>query len=147
MLINMEKVSDLGSNPDDVVLLGKCDEIVVELCKKLGWDEELQKLWKETEMATEEEGEETAEETVDDLAEKLKATLALQGDKTEAGEDTDDEVSPTPESTVPHKHDPPPEEAVAKAPGGSDNAGELKNVEVSKLVASEKTESEKQEKL
>ncbi|KAG5219365.1 Sir2 histone deacetylase Hst [Salix suchowensis] len=36
------------SRADDVILLGKCDEIVRDLAKALGWEEELQKACEET---------------------------------------------------------------------------------------------------
>ncbi|KAF4617784.1 hypothetical protein D9613_006168 [Agrocybe pediades] len=48
VLINIDRVGNLGSMPDDVVLLGKCDEIVRDLCKELGWEEDLDRLWSET---------------------------------------------------------------------------------------------------
>ncbi|KAK0244512.1 DHS-like NAD/FAD-binding domain-containing protein, partial [Armillaria nabsnona] len=36
VLINLEKVGHLGRRPDDVLLLGKCDEVVKDLCRELG---------------------------------------------------------------------------------------------------------------
>lgn len=48
VLINLDRVGSFGSKSDDVVLLGKCDEIVRELCKELGWEDELVRLWDET---------------------------------------------------------------------------------------------------
>jgi NAD-dependent histone deacetylase SIR2 len=48
VLINIESVGNIGSRKGDVVLLGKCDEIVRELCAELGWGEELEKVWAET---------------------------------------------------------------------------------------------------
>ncbi|KAG7445674.1 NAD-dependent deacetylase sirtuin-2 [Guyanagaster necrorhizus] len=50
VLVNLERVGDLGRRPDDVVLLGKCDEVIKDLCRRLGWEEELMKLWAETEI-------------------------------------------------------------------------------------------------
>ncbi|KIY44940.1 SIR2-domain-containing protein, partial [Fistulina hepatica ATCC 64428] len=41
VLINLEQVGDLGFRPDDVLLLGKCDEVVHKLCRELGWENEL----------------------------------------------------------------------------------------------------------
>ena len=41
ILINMEPAGDIGMRPDDVVLLGRCDEIIQELARELGWEEEL----------------------------------------------------------------------------------------------------------
>ncbi|KAG8882816.1 Sir2 histone deacetylase Hst2 [Tulasnella sp. 332] len=51
ILINLDKVSDIGSRPDDVVLLMDCDEAVRKLCDEIGdgWREELEELWKATE--------------------------------------------------------------------------------------------------
>ena len=51
ILINLDHVGDFGSRADDVILLGKCDEIVTELCKELGWEKELLGLWEKTEAS------------------------------------------------------------------------------------------------
>ncbi|TFK23057.1 Sir2 family histone deacetylase Hst2 [Coprinopsis marcescibilis] len=48
VLINLDRVGDFGSSPDDVILLGKCDETVRDLCKELGWLDELMELWDAT---------------------------------------------------------------------------------------------------
>ncbi len=48
VLINLDHVGSFGSRSDDVALLGKCDEVVRDLCKALGWEDELNKLWDET---------------------------------------------------------------------------------------------------
>ncbi|TEB20676.1 NAD-dependent deacetylase sirtuin-2 [Coprinellus micaceus] len=48
-LINLDKVGDLGHRPDDVLLLGRCDHMVLDLCKELGWEVRLRELWAETE--------------------------------------------------------------------------------------------------
>jgi NAD-dependent histone deacetylase SIR2 len=48
LLINMERVGGLGSRADDVLLLGDCDDGVRKLAKALGWLEELETLWEET---------------------------------------------------------------------------------------------------
>lgn len=48
VLINLEHVGDFASREDDILLLGKCDEKVRELCQELGWEKELNELWKET---------------------------------------------------------------------------------------------------
>lgn len=45
LLINKERVGGIGSRPDDVVLLGDCDEGVRKLAKAVGWDDDLEKLW------------------------------------------------------------------------------------------------------
>ncbi|KIM40877.1 hypothetical protein M413DRAFT_445656 [Hebeloma cylindrosporum] len=51
VLINLDHVGDFGSRSDDVVLLGKCDDIVTKLCNELGWEDELLRLWDETEAS------------------------------------------------------------------------------------------------
>lgn len=48
LLINMEQVGGLGSRADDVLLLGDCDEGVRKLAQALGWLDELEALWEET---------------------------------------------------------------------------------------------------
>ena len=51
VLINLDQVGDFGSRSDDVVLLGKCDDIVRDLCRELGWEAELDELWQATEAS------------------------------------------------------------------------------------------------
>ncbi|KAL8707476.1 MAG: hypothetical protein Q9220_007508 [cf. Caloplaca sp. 1 TL-2023] len=46
LLLNLERVGGLGSRPDDVLLLGDCDEGVRKLARALGWLEELEALAK-----------------------------------------------------------------------------------------------------
>jgi len=48
LLINLQRVGDVGSRVNDVVKLGDCDTIVKELCEELGWIEELNRLWDAT---------------------------------------------------------------------------------------------------
>lgn len=79
VLINIERVGDFGRRADDVVLLGKCDDVVKDLCQELGWQKELGRLWKETEETTkppraDPQFGDDDEEEADDLynAEKLK---------------------------------------------------------------------------
>jgi NAD+-dependent protein deacetylase SIR2 len=47
ILINKEIVGDFGSRPDDVVVLGDCDEGVKKLADALGWRDELESMWLE----------------------------------------------------------------------------------------------------
>ncbi|KAJ3510023.1 hypothetical protein NLJ89_g4905 [Agrocybe chaxingu] len=51
VLINLDHVGDFGARTDDVILLGKCDDVVQKLCKELGWEKELLALWDETEAS------------------------------------------------------------------------------------------------
>ncbi|KAM5530173.1 hypothetical protein V8D89_016155 [Ganoderma adspersum] len=49
ILINLEPAGDVGSRADDVVLLGRCDEVVREIAAELGWGDELEREWTKTE--------------------------------------------------------------------------------------------------
>ncbi|KAK6501990.1 Sir2 histone deacetylase Hst2 [Arthrobotrys musiformis] len=55
LLLNKEKVGEIGSRRDDVVFLKECDEGVRILCKEIGWLEELEELWAATEPETSKE--------------------------------------------------------------------------------------------
>lgn len=87
VLINLDHVGDIGSRSDDVVLLGKCDDIVRDLCKELGWEDELLKLWHETEDTIEKEEDVDgkselgtlvgADEEVESLTAAIEKSLAL----------------------------------------------------------------------
>lgn len=48
VLINLDPVGDIGERSDDVVILGKCDDVIQRLCKLLNWEEELDILWEAT---------------------------------------------------------------------------------------------------
>ncbi|KAJ7213880.1 Sir2 family histone deacetylase Hst2 [Mycena pura] len=50
VLVNLDRVGGIGRRPNDVVLLGKCDDKVRELCRALGWEDELLALWAQTEI-------------------------------------------------------------------------------------------------
>lgn len=75
VLINLDRVGDFGRQPDDVVLLGKCDEIVRDLASELGWLDELMELWNATEDSVEEGGAGTDKENAGGKSEKKKAPL------------------------------------------------------------------------
>ncbi|KAI0822344.1 DHS-like NAD/FAD-binding domain-containing protein [Trametes gibbosa] len=49
ILINMDFAGDIGMRSDDVLLLGRCDDVVRDLCRELGWDEALDREWAKTE--------------------------------------------------------------------------------------------------
>ncbi|KAL7280016.1 hypothetical protein ACG7TL_006429 [Trametes sanguinea] len=49
VLIHMDFAGDIGMRSDDVLLLGKCDDIVRDLCKELGWEDTLMQEWAKTE--------------------------------------------------------------------------------------------------
>ncbi|CAL1713217.1 unnamed protein product [Somion occarium] len=56
VLMNLDAVGDFGCRSDDVICLGKTDDIVRDLCKELGWEEELNIAWKKTETVVGEFG-------------------------------------------------------------------------------------------
>ncbi|KAI9800136.1 MAG: Sir2 histone deacetylase Hst2 [Piccolia ochrophora] len=48
ILINLERVGGLGSRADDVLILGECDDGVRKLAAAVGWLDELESLWQQT---------------------------------------------------------------------------------------------------
>ncbi|KAF8885676.1 DHS-like NAD/FAD-binding domain-containing protein [Gymnopilus junonius] len=95
VLINLDRVGDFGSRSDDVVLLGKCDDIVRDLCKELGWEEELNELWETTKetVITEKPGK---KEEVPDVLQEMEEQfehLAVQEDVAEDSTKTAEEAS------------------------------------------------------
>ncbi|KAJ7643792.1 Sir2 family histone deacetylase Hst2 [Roridomyces roridus] len=79
VLINLDRVGSIGRRPNDLVLLGKCDEVVSKLCRELGWEKELMDLWAKTEIKTkspvegeEDEGEDEGEVKGEDEEVKVK---------------------------------------------------------------------------
>lgn len=114
VLINLEKAGDLGSRRDDVLLLGKCDDVIKQLAKELGWLEELKAAWAETKASldspppTDEEPEEpegqapAAEETEEErlqreiawLTKSVEDTLKVTDDlKKRVEEEAEEEVA------------------------------------------------------
>jgi NAD-dependent histone deacetylase SIR2 len=102
VLFNLDQVGNIGSRADDVVVLGKCDEIVQELCSLLGWEDELQAAWADT-AGSVDVGLETADveedpaREVEKLASEMERVLGL---KTEAPstEEAEAEAANVPES-------------------------------------------------
>jgi NAD+-dependent protein deacetylase SIR2 len=76
ILINLERVGGLGGRADDVLLLGDCDAGVRKLADALGWQDELESLWKKTvssKAAREDQSvpPKTRDEKLEDEVEKL----------------------------------------------------------------------------
>ncbi|KIW80338.1 hypothetical protein Z517_06953 [Fonsecaea pedrosoi CBS 271.37] len=76
VLINLERVGSIGSRPDDVLLLGDCDEGVRRFADALGWRDELENLWASTnpnkdERDAQEAPPKTRQEKLDDEIAKL----------------------------------------------------------------------------
>ncbi|KAI1761511.1 NAD-dependent deacetylase sirtuin-2 [Hypoxylon sp. FL1150] len=46
VLFNLERVGDMGSRADDVLVLGDCDSGIRKLADELGWRDELEALWR-----------------------------------------------------------------------------------------------------
>jgi len=55
VLINLEPAGDIGSRENDIVLLGKCDEVIQAICSQLGWQDELDQLWQSTSDSVDED--------------------------------------------------------------------------------------------
>lgn len=77
LLLNLHRAGGVGSRPDDVLLLGECDDGVRKLADALGWREELEALWAQTapegaEQPSKEEQREKEEETPHDRDERLR---------------------------------------------------------------------------
>ncbi|KAI9653022.1 MAG: Sir2 histone deacetylase Hst2 [Alyxoria varia] len=77
-LLNLERVGGMGSRPDDVLVLGDCDDGVRKLAKACGWLEELEQLWRGTggkfekdAPAVEQKEAKTRDEQVSDEVEQL----------------------------------------------------------------------------
>lgn len=47
VLFNMERVGQMGSRADDVLVLGPCDDGIRRLVDELGWREELERTWRD----------------------------------------------------------------------------------------------------
>jgi NAD+-dependent protein deacetylase SIR2 len=89
ILINLERVGGLGSRADDVLLLDDCDAGVRKLVDALGWLEELENLWHQTNPPERDQkdqilppktGDEKLEEEVDLLTREIDQTLKLSKD-------------------------------------------------------------------
>lgn len=101
ILINLQQVGDFGHRADDVICLGKCDDIVRELARELGWEEELQKAWEATADSVELEKVETASDVkrsrderhlqteLDKLTGEVEKSLVLTEDSDSKKEATD----------------------------------------------------------
>ena len=111
VLINLDRVGGIGSRTDDVVVLGKCDDVVKELCELLGWGDELEKAWAETAERVEvgegesvpvpvtpkDSGIEEAERKVERLARELEKLMVSDKEKPTSEETTTEtEKGPVP---------------------------------------------------
>ncbi|KAK4184590.1 NAD-dependent protein deacetylase hst2-1, partial [Podospora australis] len=105
VLFNMERVGSLGSQADDVLVLGDCDAGVRKLADALGWREELEKKWRE--LVGDEEAERqlqgahkrvaSLQNEVAKLAEEVDEILHLNESKAKREKDTDDQSESVPQ--------------------------------------------------
>jgi NAD-dependent histone deacetylase SIR2 len=87
LLINSEQVGDMGSRPDDVLMLQDCDSGVRKLAEACGWLEELETQWAETAQPDDEAKlaedkpkktrDELLQDEVDKLTKDVESTLKL----------------------------------------------------------------------
>lgn len=85
VLFNLEEVGTLGSQADDVLVLGDCDSGVRQLADELGWRDELENMWRE--LVGDEEAERqlrwasrrvpALRDEVTELAEKVEEVLHI----------------------------------------------------------------------
>ncbi|PBP24425.1 NAD-dependent deacetylase sirtuin-2 [Diplocarpon rosae] len=78
VLINKEIVGDFGSRPDDVVVLGDCDEGVRKLADALGWREELEEMWLEVAGNTKENEAERSRELMNGMTKDELLTAEIE---------------------------------------------------------------------
>ncbi|KAF9879497.1 ATP synthase F0 [Colletotrichum karsti] len=90
LLLNRERVGQMGRRTDDVVELGACDAGVRKLASLLGWRDELEDLWRSIVGAKEAErqlasaaadGDEDLEEEIRKVTEGVDTALRLDDDK------------------------------------------------------------------
>ncbi|KDN70778.1 putative Sir2 family protein [Colletotrichum sublineola] len=114
LLLNRERVGQMGRRSDDVVELGACDAGVRKLANLLGWGDELEDLWRsivgEKEAARQlasaaNEGEADLEEEIRRVTEGVDTALKLEDDKKPADKpgqgpvEEPDQVEPSPSSS------------------------------------------------
>jgi NAD-dependent histone deacetylase SIR2 len=91
LLINSEKVGDMGSRADDVLMLEDCDSGVRKLAEACGWLDELEALWAETarpedppvEDEPKKNRDEMLQDEIDKLTKDVESTLKLGKDQHE----------------------------------------------------------------
>ena len=92
VLINLERVGGLGSRPDDVLLLGDCDDGVRKFADALGWRDELEAMWDKTDPDKDKpkplEGppktrQEKLDDEIDKLTKDIDSSLKLNKDNSE----------------------------------------------------------------
>jgi NAD-dependent protein deacetylase SIR2 len=102
VLFNNEAVGKIGDRSDDVIEIGACDDSVRKLAALLGWEEELEALWREVvgdkeadrQLSQAKTGHQDVDEEVRKLTEEVEAALTLgQSDEKEKSKTSDGEAS------------------------------------------------------
>ncbi|XDG07528.1 hypothetical protein ABKA04_007143 [Annulohypoxylon sp. FPYF3050] len=99
VLFNLERVGDLGTRADDVLVLGDCDSGVRKLADELGWREELEAAWRKlvgdkeaerqlSKTAKEEAIRDELDQLVGDVEDKLAISADTEDDRDEANLNT-----------------------------------------------------------
>lgn len=97
VLFNMERVGRLGTRADDVLSLGPCDQGIRELASELGWEDELEELWrgvvgdKEADKQSKGTSKEDVEHDLQQLADEVEQKLHLERDTASENNEPDSE--------------------------------------------------------
>lgn len=75
ILINMEKVGDIGYRDKDLCIIGTCDDGVRELTDALGWSYELERLWNDAVSAKKGHKEFEGGPSLDECIAKIARTM------------------------------------------------------------------------
>lgn len=117
VLFNMERVGSLGTQADDVLVLGDCDTGVRKLAEELGWADELEAEWRRVvgekeaarQLRSAQDRQAELKDEVEDLAGMVGEVLKIDGDSGagegaaagRADEDENKAVSTSPTSKKP----------------------------------------------
>jgi NAD-dependent histone deacetylase SIR2 len=81
VLINNERVGDMGNRDEDVCILGSCDDGVRRLADALGWRDEMECLWEEAVAAKKDveifDGGPSLDECIEKLASSMKDKMKV----------------------------------------------------------------------
>ncbi|EJD41246.1 NAD-dependent deacetylase sirtuin-2 [Auricularia subglabra TFB-10046 SS5] len=81
VLINLDPAGDIGSQPDDVLILSKCDEAVRRIAAGMDWLDELDAEWAKTALKVPERAEKEKKEDHDAVLQKEVDKITANVDK------------------------------------------------------------------
>ncbi|OTB17107.1 hypothetical protein K445DRAFT_316601 [Daldinia sp. EC12] len=96
VLFNLERVGDMGSRADDVLVLGDCDSGIRKLADELGWRDELEALWRSIvgeKEANRQLSKTQKEEEIHDELEQLAGDVENKLGISEGGDDEESEAN------------------------------------------------------